>query len=144
MAFDYSKPTSFGGNSKIAMVWSQLNIVTSQASVAMQIGGVAAMTQAGMLYDGQILGIVAHANTPITASTIRFIPTINGVTVTALAATNSATGVSTLSASASVADPYATSTRKFVAGDRLGVKHSTTASYAPATADWTATMYLEI
>jgi hypothetical protein len=116
-----------------------LNIATSQASVATLIGNVAALTHIAVPFAGSIIGVAAVANADITASTFRVIPTINGVTVTGMGAQNSATQVRTITKT----QAKDTSGSTFSAGSRIGVKHTTTASYAPATLDWNIAVYIE-
>jgi hypothetical protein len=127
------------GGQKFPFLYLQQNIATSQASVVMKISDVAAVTQYVMPFAGSIIGIAARGNAAITTSTIRFTPAVNGVTVTGMAAQNSVTGVRSITKTQ--AKDVAGST--FSAGDALSVKVVTTASYAPATIDWTCVLVVE-
>lgn len=126
---------SIGGMKQIVGTFTTTNQVTSASAVAMKLCSVAGMTQVLMAYPGSIIGIAAKANANITASTARFSVSKNGTTV--FSAVNSATGVS------EIYGTQAKGTDTFEAGDTIGVKVTTTATYAPTSLEWVVTPIIE-
>jgi hypothetical protein len=145
MSFSYDNlpASTFGGGAMLALPFLQQNIATSQSSVALKISDVAGVTQFTMPYPGYVLGVAARANATVTAGTIRFAPTVNGATIFSVVnAATSFKSLSTLKTRESVYD--SAGARKFAAGDGLGCKVSTSASYAPGTDDWTVMVLIEV
>ena len=142
MAFDYATQPALAALGHSTLQFLHQNIATSAASTAMKIADIATATHFCVPYDGRIVAVTGCASANITASTIRVIPSINGATVTAMAATNTATTVRIVRKTTVIPSPYETITYGFSAGDRIGCKLSTTATYAPNTLDWVALVYV--
>lgn len=126
---------SVGGMKQMIGTFTTTNLVTSASAVAMKLCGVAGMTQVLMPYAGSVLAITAKANAALTAGTARFAVTKNGSTV--FSAVNSVTGVTVVSGT------QAKDTDTFVAGDTIGVKVTTSATYAPTSLEWVVTPWVE-
>ena len=125
------------GGQKIALgPWIETNAATSISGVAQALGEVAGMTQMCVPFAGSIIGVAACGNADITAGTIRAAVSVNGATV--FSAVNAVTQVKV------VYRTQAKDVDTIAAGDRLGLKLTTSADFAPATAEWTFFVYVEV
>lgn len=127
--------SSIGGMKMAVGTFTTTNQTTSASAVAAKLCGVAGMTQIVMPYAGSIIAIGAKANANITAGTARFSVSKNGATV--FSAVNADTTVSVVYGS----QPKDTDT--FAAGDTIGVKVTTSASYAPTSLEWVIVPWIE-
>lgn len=119
-------PTSVGGMRVLLGSWCETNIATSLTTATAQtLGEVAGMTEICMPRAGSIIGISACLSANLTAGTLRVCASKNGTTV--FSAVNSATGVRVIHGT------QAKDTDTFAAGDRIGCKIVTTATFAPTT-----------
>ena len=119
------------GGMKVALgPWIATNLATAQTLLAVNAGGVATSPEIGVPYAGSVLAIAVCFQTRMTAGAFDAWATKNGTTIATLKV--SATTI----AGALV---FTTSQNKDVttlaAGDRIGVKVTTSAAYAPNTAD---------
>ena len=119
------------GGMKVALgPWVATNLATAQTLLAVNAAGVATSPEIGVPYAGSVLAIAVCFQTRMTAGAFDAWATKNGTTIATLKV--SATTI----AGALV---FKTSQNKDVttlaAGDRIGVKVTTSAAYAPNTAD---------
>lgn len=128
--------TAMGGQKVYLGPWVETNAATSISAVAQSLGEVAGMTNIAMPFAGSVIGVTAYANAALTAGTLRAAVTVNGATV--FSAVNSATGITTIRAT------QAPNTDVFVAGDRIGLKLTTSANYAPTTLEWVFGAWVEM
>jgi hypothetical protein len=113
---------------KMPLHFQQDNVAASQSAVALPVCGTSAVNEIEMPWAGSIVGISVLSNDARTADTLTVDATING-TVTGLQAALDGTNTTHHSAT------QAKDTDAFVAGDRVGVKITTGASWTPVTAD---------
>ena len=121
--FPYSQPYKF----------MQINAAANQSAVALDVLGLAGNTEYTMELEGSIIGISIASNDARTAGTLTVDATVNGT----------ATGLQAVLDGTNTTYHYATQipeTDTFSAGDRLGVKITTDASWAPVTADIVVTV----
>ena len=111
------------------------NLGTSIAAPAIKFAAVAGMTQVCVPYAGSIIGVSITGNAAITAGTLRVAASVNGATV--FSAVNAATGVITVSGTQNK------DTDAFVAGDKIGLKVTTSATFAPTTTEYTGFIFVE-
>lgn len=128
--------TAVGGQKVGLPAWVQDNLTTSLASSAMRIAAVSGQTQITCPFPGSVIGVSGNLSANITAGTLRVLVSVNGTSV--FAAANSATGVRTVYAT------QAPDVDAIARGDRIGVKLSTTADFAPANNDLTAVVWVEV
>jgi len=124
------------GGFKNSFNFQQIDVAAGQTSVAIDVLGLAGNTEYTLPYDGSIVAISIASNAARTGGTLTVKPTVNGVEQT-LAATLDATNTTY---------HYATQAKDaetFSAGDRLGVKITTDATWAPTTADIVVTVVIE-
>jgi len=115
--------------------WTQDNVPAAQAAVALQLYG-GTRTSRLVVRPGSILGIVVRSSEARTAGTLTVEATKNDVG-TGLTATLDATNV-TVKATVQAKDADA-----FAAGDEIGVTITTSADWAPTTADVTVEVLVE-
>ena len=125
-----------GGHKVLVGPFIKTNLLTSASAVALAFAEVTGMTQMTSPYAGSVIGVSACGNANITASTARFAATVNGATV--FSAVNAVTTVKI------VYGTQAKDVDAVAAGDRIGLKVTTTATYAPETIEWVGYVILEI
>lgn len=115
----------------------QSNVAANQSAVALEVLGLAGNTEYVMAYQGSVMAVSVASNDARTGGTLTVDVTIDGV-VTGLQAvldddpTQFAYGVQAAEADS------------FSPGDRLGVKITTDASWAPTTADIVVAVIVEM
>lgn len=114
----------------------QANVAATQTAVAIDVLGLAGNTEYVMAFPGSIIGISIAANAARSAGTLTVDATKNG-TVTGLQAVLDGTNTQYHYASQDAESDV------FVAGDRLGVKITTTGAWAPTTADIVVTVIVQ-
>lgn len=125
-----------GGIRQTLGPWCKTNITTSLTTATAQaLAEVAGMTELAMTRPGSVVGVAACLSANITASTLRVCVSKNGTTF--FSAVNAATGVRTITGTQNKG------TDTFVAGDRIGIKLVTTATYAPTTLEGVFTVQIE-
>lgn len=128
--------TTATGGQKIGLpAWVQDNLTTSMSASAMRVAAVSGQTQITVPFTGSVIGISGNLSAAITAGTLRIDATVNGTSV--FSAVNAATGVRVIYGT------QAKDTDAIARGDRLGVKLTTSASFAPANNDLTAVVWIE-
>jgi hypothetical protein len=128
--------TSVTGQKTAWPAWVQDNLTTSLSASAMRVAGVSGQTQITCPFAGSVIGVAGNLSAAITAGTLRIAVSVNGATV--FSAVNAVTGVRT------VYGTQATGTDAVAVGDRIGVKLTTSADFAPANDDLTAAVFLAI
>lgn len=120
---------SFSRFDPLALVeFFQDNVAASQTAVVLGIG-LGAVDEYVMPRTGHVIGVAVYSNAARTAGQLNVYPTINGTALARSAqldATNTQTHTSKIERSLANA---------FVAGRRIGAKITTTAAWAPTTAD---------
>jgi hypothetical protein len=106
--------------------WFQDNVAATQTAVALAMGNT--HTEAPMPMAGYVVGIAVYSNAARTTGTLTVDATING-TVTGLTAVLDGTNTQTHSTR------QALTSDAFTAGQRIGVKITTSGTWAPTTAD---------
>lgn len=114
--------------------WIATNLATSQSALAVPVAAAAGSTEIVPGFPGTILGFTCWANTLVTAGTLSAWVTKNGSTVLTLGGTTARVRTTTQEAG----------TDTFLGTDRLGVKVTTSADYAPTTNDPVFTIIAEI
>lgn len=128
--------TTAMGVGKIALpAWVQDNLTTSLSASAMRVAAVSGQTQITTPFAGSVIGVSGNLSALITAGTLRICVSVNGATV--FSAVNSVTGVRTIYGT------QAKDTDALARGDRIGVKLTTSADFAPANNDLTAVVWME-
>jgi len=125
------------GGFKQGYVFMQINVAASQSAVALDVSGLAGNTEIVMPYAGSVLAISIASNAARAGGTLTVDVTINGV-ATGLQAVLDATNTTYHRAT------QAKDTDTFAAGDRLGVKITTDASWTPTTADIVVAVLVEM
>ena len=128
--------TAVGGQMTAIGAWAQDNLTTSLSASAIRFAGISGQTQVVCPFAGSVVGVGANLSAAITAGTMRVAVSINGATV--FSAINSATGVRT------VYGTQAPDVDAIARGDRLGIKVTTSADFAPANNDITALVWAEV
>lgn len=119
-----------GVHAKVAGWWYQDNVAAGQSGVALNLGGDANRTELPVARAGSVVGIAVYSNEARTGGTLTVEVTIDGVgtgLTAVLDATNTQTHYNTQAAGLDT----------FTAGQRIGVKITTDAGWAPTTADIT-------
>jgi len=119
-----------GIHAKVAGWWYQDDVAASQSGVALNLGGEASRTEIPVARAGSVVGIAVYSNEARTGGTLTVEVTIDGVG-TGLTATLDATNTQTHYATQAIG------LSTFTAGQKIGVKVTTDASWAPTTADIT-------
>lgn len=125
------------GGHKQSFGFMQQNVSASQSAVAMDVLGLEGNTEVVMPFAGSVLGIGVASNAARTSGTLTVDVTVNGVAM-GLEAQLDASNTQYHSAT------QAKDTDDFNAGDRLGVKITTSADWAPTTADIVVTVIVEM
>jgi hypothetical protein len=129
--------TTVVGGQKVGLpAWVQDTLTTSMSASAMRVAAVSGQTQITTPFAGSVIGVSGNLSAAITAGTLRIAVSVNGATV--FSAVNAATGVRTVYAT------QAPDTDALAAGDRIGVKLTTSADFAPANNDLTAVVWAEV
>lgn len=123
-------PSSVGFSRTIVGTWKQDNVTAAQSGVALTLVGDAARTEIPVSRAGYLSGIVIRSNEARTAGSCTVDATINGTATGALTGVLNASNTQTNTGVATVAAGF-----NVAAGDRIGVKVTTTAGWTPTTAD---------
>lgn len=115
------------------------NLATNQSAVAVGRVGNGDLTGAAALRAGSVVGIAVHSSAGRTAGTAQFWVTKNGTTLGSMTATLNATDATYVVATAAKDASGLT----FVAKDRIGVKVTTSTTWAPTTADISVDVHTE-
>jgi hypothetical protein len=128
--------STMGPGQKVVLgPWAAVNLATSVSATALTLAGVSGGgTEVAPGFPGTIIGITYVVATVITAGTLSAWVTKNGSTVLALGGTTAKVRVTTQEAG----------TDTFAATDRIGVKVTTSADYAPTSNDPIITVIAEI
>lgn len=132
----YSDLDWSGGYAQTVGPWVQDDVAASQTDVALGLGLAVTRTERIMTRAGSVLGVVVYSNEARTAGTATVEVTING-TGTGLTAVLDGTDTQTAIAT------QAKDTDAFSAGQRIGVQITTSADWAPTTADLTVEVLIE-
>ncbi len=124
------------GGFKQPFLFKQDNCAAAQSAVPIEIAGQPNLAEIVMPFAGSVVGISVISSEARTAGTLAVDATVNG-TATGLQATLDAGNPQSHSAT------QAKDTDAFNAGDRLGVKITTSADWAPTTADIVVTVIVE-
>ena len=128
---------SAAGGFKQPFGFSRQNVAASLSAVALNIQGSSDNTEYVMPYAGSIIGISIAANAARSAGTLTVDATIDG----------SVTGLQAILNASNTQYHYGTQAKDsdaFTAGQRVGVKITTDASWAPTTADIVVTIFVEM
>ena len=124
------------GGYKNSFNFTQSDVAVSQTAVVIDVLGLSGNTEYTLPYAGSITGISISSNGARTAGTLTVDATVDG-TVSGLQAVLDATNTQYHSTTQGV------NTDTFSAGNRLGVKITTSADWAPTTADIVVTVVIE-
>lgn len=124
------------GGFKTAFCFMQQDVAAEQSAVAIPVLGLAANTEIVLPFSGSVIGIAVASNDARTAGSLTVDVTVNG-TATGLQAALDGSNTQYHSAT------QAKDTDAFAAGARLGVKITTSADWAPTTADIVVTVVIE-
>jgi len=113
--------------------WGKDNIAIDQTAVDLPLVGDATRSTIPMVRRGSVIGIAISSNAPISAGTITATVVVDGTPV-AVSAQLSSTSAQTVVAE------VAAETVTFNAGSVIGVNITTNHTFAPVTADVTATV----
>ncbi len=116
------------GRTYMILSYADDNITTAEAAVAMKTAGSSTVTEFEVPWAGSITAVSIITNESRTAGSMIADPTING-TVIGLHATLNNTNADHHSTT------QASGTDAFAAGDRVGIKFTSTTDWAPVTAD---------
>jgi len=119
-----------------ALSFMQSDVAASQTDVALDVLGLAGNTEYTVPLDGSVIGISIASNDARTGGTLTVDVTVNGTK----------TGLQAVLDGTNTQYHYATQTKDtdtVSAGDRIGVKITTDASWAPTTADIVVTVWVE-
>jgi len=128
--------TSVGGQLQYLGPFLETNIATSIAAVAQTLGEVAGMTEICVGRAGSVIGATASLSANITAGTLTLQPTINGTTC--FSAANATTTVRVVSGT------QAKGTDTIAATDRIGLKLTTSANFAPTSLEGVFFVIVEV
>ena len=134
---DWNRDLKAAGGFKQGYCFMQSNVPASQSAVALDVLGLTGNTEIVVPYAGSVMGISIASNAPRTAGTLTVDATVNG-TATGLQAVLDATNTQYHQTT------QAKDTDAFSEGDRLGVKITTDANWAPETADIVVTVIVEM
>lgn len=133
---DVTGDITANGGFYFVLSYADDNITTAQAAVAMKNAGSSTVSEIEMPWGGSLTGISINTNESRTAGSMIADPTVNG-SVTGLTATLDGTNADHHSST------QAKDTDTFSAGDRIGIKFTSSADWAPVTADHSVTVYVE-
>jgi len=120
---------------KVPFMFEENNTAANQTAVAIQLATTDAIVEVELPWAGSVIGISISSNASRSAGSAIVDATING-TVTGLQATLDGTNADHHSAT------QAKDTDSFSAGDLIGVKITTDASWAPNTADLVVVVFV--
>ena len=125
------------GGHKVAFCFMQSNVAASQGNIPIDVLGLAGNTEYCMPWDGSVIGISVMSNEARTGGTLEVEVTLNG------AATGLKVGLDSTYTTRK-ATTQAKDTDVFGIWARLGVIITTSADWAPTTADIVVTVIVEL
>jgi hypothetical protein len=126
-----------GGFTQQLSYWYQNDVAAEQSAVVLNMDGNTSRAEVPTVRAGSVIGIAVYSNEARSAGTATFQVTVDGTAITGHDAVLDGSATQTKCVT------IAKNEHTFTAGQRIGIKVTTTADWAPTTADVTVVVLIE-